>query len=109
MIKRFRYWLRFVFVTPLVPIIPLGPPRLLDGLTSVLGWVVYHLDRRSRLVALANLEAAFGHQYTSKERERIARRSVQAFGRSFLELFWSPRLNRKNIERFVRFADEKRF
>ena len=109
MIKRFRYWLEFVFVALLARIIPLAPLRLLHGLTSVLGWLVYHLDRRSRLVALANLEAAFGHQYTSKERERIARRSVQAFGRSFLELFWSPRLNRKNIERFVRFADEKRF
>jgi lauroyl/myristoyl acyltransferase len=109
MIKRFRYWLEFVSVALFARIIPLAPLRLLHGLASVLGWLVYHLDRRSRLVALANLEAAFGHQYTSKERERIARRSVQAFGRSFLELFWSPRLNRQNIERFVRFADEKRF
>src|SRR5260370_38185763 len=78
-------------------------------MAAALGWLVYYLDRRSRLVALANLEAAFGNQYMPRERARIARRSVQAFGRSFLELFWTPRLNRQNIHRFVRFADEKRF
>ncbi|MBV9873884.1 MAG: hypothetical protein JO025_04075 [Verrucomicrobia bacterium] len=109
MIKRVRYWFEFFFVSLFARIVPMAPLRLLRGLASVLGWLVYHLDRRSRLVALANLEAAFGDQYTPKERERIARRSVQAFGRSFLELFWSPRLNRENIHRFVRFADEKRF
>jgi Kdo2-lipid IVA lauroyltransferase/acyltransferase len=109
MIKTVRYWFEFFFVSLFARIIPLAPLSLLRGLASVLGWLVYHLDRRSRLVALANLEAAFGDQYTPKERERIARRSVQAFGRSFLELFWSPRLNRQNIHRFVRFADEKRF
>jgi Kdo2-lipid IVA lauroyltransferase/acyltransferase len=75
----------------------------------VAGWLVYHLDRRSRLVALANLEAAFGERFTRQERERIARRSVQVFGRSFIELFWSPRLNSQNVHRYLRFADEKRF
>jgi KDO2-lipid IV(A) lauroyltransferase len=109
MIKRVRYWFEFVFIALFARIVPLLPLRLLHGLASLLGWLVYHLDRRSRLVALANLEAAFGNQYTLKERERIARQSVQAFGRSFLELFWSPRLNGQNIHRYVRFADEKRF
>ena len=66
MIKRVRYWFEFVFVALFARIIPLAPLRLLHGLASVLGWLVYHLDRRSRLVALANLEAAFGDQYTSK-------------------------------------------
>src|ERR1700751_2686786 len=109
MIKRFRYWLQIFSVALFARIITLAPLRLLHGLASVLGWLVYHLDRRSRLVALANLEAAFGNQYTSKERERISRRCVQAFAPSFLELFWSPRVNRQNIHRFVRFAAEKRF
>jgi KDO2-lipid IV(A) lauroyltransferase len=107
--KKLRYWFEYIFIALFARIVPLLPLRLLHGLAATLGWLVYYLDRRSRLVALANLEAAFGDQYTPGERARIARRSVQAFGRSFLELFWTPRLNRQNIHRFVRFADEKRF
>ena len=76
MIKRVRYWFEFVFIALFARIVPLLPLCLLHGLASLLGWLVYHLDRRSRLVALANLEAAFGNQYTLKERERIARQSV---------------------------------
>jgi lauroyl/myristoyl acyltransferase len=109
MFKKIRYWFEFVFVVCFARIIPLAPLRVLHGLAWILGWAFYHLDRRSRLVALANLEAAFGDQYSQKERERIARQSVQNFARSFLELFWSSRLNRQNIHRFVRFADESRF
>jgi KDO2-lipid IV(A) lauroyltransferase len=109
MFKKVRYWFEFAFVALFCRLIPLLPLRLLHGLAAVAGWLMYYLDRRSRLVSLANLEAAFGDQYTANERARISRQSLQAFGRSFLELFWSPRLNRQNIHRFVRFADEKRF
>ena len=109
MLKKLRYWFEFIFVALFARVVPLLPLRLLHSLAAVLGWLVYHLDRRSRLVALANLDAAFGDRYTTKERERIAKKSLQAFGRSFLELFWSPRLNRRNIHRYIRFADEKRF
>jgi Kdo2-lipid IVA lauroyltransferase/acyltransferase len=108
-IKRVRYWFEFVFLSLFAGIVPLLPFRCLRWIADGLGWLVYHLDRRSRLVALANLEAAFGERFNSKERERIARRSVQVFGKSFLELFWSPRLNSQNIHRYLRFSDEKRF
>src|SRR5258708_36079717 len=107
--KKIRYWFEYIFVALCARIVPLVPLRLLHGLVATLGWLVYYLDRRSRLVALANLAAVFGDQYPPRERARIASRSVQAFGGSFLELFWTPRLNRQNIHRFVRFADEKRF
>ena len=36
----------------------------------------------------------------------IARRSLQLFGRSFLELFWSTRLNGSNVDRFLYFEDD---
>jgi KDO2-lipid IV(A) lauroyltransferase len=108
-IKRVRYWFEFVFLSLFAGIVPVLSFRSLRWIANGLGWLVYHLDRRSRLVALANLEAAFGEKFSRRERERIARRSVQVFGKSFLELFWSPRLNSKNIHRYLRFADEKRF
>ena len=108
-LKRIRYWFEFVFLALFSRIIPLLPLSLLRGIAAALGWLVYHLDRRSRRVAIANLESAFGNRYSPKERDRIARRSVQVFGRSFLELFWTRRLTRQNVDRYIRFADEKRF
>lgn len=105
--KRVRYWFEFVFLTLFARLVPLLPFRSLHWIAIGLGWLVYHLDRRSSSVALANLEAAFGDKYTPKERERIARRSVQVFGRSFLELFWTPRLTAENVGKYIEIEDEK--
>ena len=88
----------------LVPLLPLGFLRLV---ADIVGWLIYHLDRKNRLVALANLQIAFGDNLTARERERIARRSVQVFGRSFLELFWTPRLNLENLGKHITIEDEK--
>jgi lauroyl/myristoyl acyltransferase len=44
-----------------------------------------------------------------ERRRQVARKSVQVFARTFLELFWSPRLNRKNIEKFVSFENPDAF
>jgi KDO2-lipid IV(A) lauroyltransferase len=107
MIKKVRYWFEFVFVTLFARLVPLLPFRSLHWIATVLGWLLYHLDRRNRSVALANLQIAFGDTYTPKERERIARRSVQVFGRSFLELFWTPRLTASNVARYIAIEDEK--
>ena len=46
----------------------------------------------------------------SEERRRhVARKSLQLFARTFLELFWTRRLNRKNIEKFVSFENPDAF
>ena len=109
MVKKVRYWLEFVTLAAVTRVIPLFPLGVLRWIAFPLGWLVFHLDRRSRAVALANLESAFGERYTTKERERIACRSMQLFGRSFLELFWSPRINNENFATYLRWHDEERF
>ncbi len=105
--KKLRYWFEYIGVGAVLRIVPLLPIELLRLLADGAGWLVYHLDRKNRRVALANLEAAFGDKFTAKERERIARRSVQVFGRSFLELFWSPRLTAKNVSKYITIEDEE--
>jgi Kdo2-lipid IVA lauroyltransferase/acyltransferase len=71
------------------------------------GAMVYRFDSRSRAVALANLEAAFGRELDFHRREYIARRSIQVFARSFLELFWTQRLTTQNVEQFISFEDRR--
>jgi len=104
--KELRYWFEWFGVSLCVRIIPLLPLALLRLLADLAGWVAFHLDSKGRAVALANLQAAFGEERDLAARKVIARRSLQLFGRSFLELFWSARLNANNLERFLYFEDD---
>ena len=99
--KRFRYrleWIGVVFATKLIPLLSRKACFQLAGL---LGRLIWTFDRKGRNVALANLEVAFGQQYSPEERRKIARQSFQYFARTMLDLFWSPRLTRENFARYV--------
>ena len=65
-------------------------------LSRGLGALAYCVDARGRKTALDNLRCAFGDQYTLADRRRIARGSYQVFARTFVDLFWSARLNAEN-------------
>ncbi|HEY4782016.1 MAG TPA: hypothetical protein VIH54_09380, partial [Chthoniobacterales bacterium] len=106
-VKKLRYWFEYIGVCTVIRIVPLLPIELLRIFADGAGWLVYHLDRKNRSVALANLKAAFGDTYTPRQRERIARQSLQIFGRSFLELFWTPRLSASNVAKYITIEDEK--
>lgn len=104
--KELRYWLEWLGVALCVRIIPLLPLALLRLLADIAGWLLFHLDRKSRAVALANLQAVFGEEKDLLDRRTIVCRSFQLLGRSFLELFWTPRLNASNLDRNLYFEDE---
>ena len=46
--------------------------------------------------------------FSLDQRRRIARRSLQVFGRNFLELFWTSRLTSENIDKIISFEDPER-
>ena len=85
------------------------PLAVLRVLADSAGSIFYLVERRSRAVALANLEAVFGDEMIKERRRQVARESLQLFARTFLELFWTPRLNRKNVEKFVSFENPDAF
>jgi lauroyl/myristoyl acyltransferase len=55
------------------------------------------------------LKQRFGDEMSKERRRQVARKSLQVFARTFLELFWTPRLNRKNAEKFVSFENPDEF
>lgn len=61
--------------------------KLADGLA----WVAYHFNRRHRLVAMDNLERAFGDQHTPAERDRIVRNVYRHFCRMLIDMLHLPR------------------
>jgi KDO2-lipid IV(A) lauroyltransferase len=108
-VKRVRYWIEWLLVSLSARLIPLMPLGVLRAISEFAASLVYVFDTKSRAVAVANLEMAYGSELTPKQRNLIARRSFQAFGRNFLELFWTPRLNRDNVEKYISAEDRHRF
>jgi KDO2-lipid IV(A) lauroyltransferase len=77
------------------------PLRLLAGLGSVLGIVLYAVGAERRRIALINLELCFPRM-SPRARRRIARAHFMALTRSFLErgiLWWS---SERAVRRLVR-------
>ncbi len=108
-LKRVRYWFEWIgvrFFANLIPCLPLSLVRLL---ADVVGALYYRFDGKTRAVIQANLELAVGESRSAAEREKIGRKSVQIFARSFLELFWTPRLNVRNLSRVACFEDPAAF
>lgn len=72
----------------------------------LIGRTAYYASRTRREIAQANLEIAFGRTISIRERNRIARCSLQNFVSTFLLLLWAPRLTPKWFEEMVEFEPE---
>ena len=99
--KKFRYRLEWIALQAAGGFVPLLPRRICYYLAQAIGAIAAFLDRSGRRVALSNLEAAFGDEFSQAQRRRIVRHSYQHFSRTMLDLFWSPRLTVENISRYV--------
>src|SRR5215468_11096905 len=99
--KRIRYrleWLGLVLATKLIP---LCSRRACYYIAQTAGALLSFVDRQRYKVALSNLEVAFGDRFSPQERRKIARESFQHFGRSMVDLLWSPRLTLENFSQYI--------
>lgn len=90
--KECRYRLEYIGLFVGAWLVQRLPWRWLRPLGYLIGAVVFFFDRKRRIVAFANLKAAFGSLYNEEERVKIAKKSYQIFATTMLELLWSPRL-----------------
>lgn len=99
----FRYRLETGAMRFALWLMPLLPRKGCVTLANVLGTLGFWLDAKGRAVSLSNLEVVFGDRYTEAERKVIARKSYQNLARTFLDLFWTPRLLKE--PHWVRYED----
>ncbi len=100
---RCRFWLEhrlLVLAVAIIPRLPLGAVRLL---ASLLGRLVCWLDYSGKKTTIENLRAAFP-EATDQQRKIWRLECYQNFAKTFAEFFWSPRLNRENLEKYVSFS-----
>ncbi len=103
--KRLRYRLEWLALILALKVVPLLSRKACYRFAGAAGTLAAVLDRPGRRVSLANLEAAFGDDFSPARRAQIVRESYQHFARTMLDLFWSPRLTAQNYERFIEFQN----
>ncbi len=94
----FRQRLEYLGLSIAVWFVGCLPLSWLRPLADLLGALVCFCDPKGRAVARANLDAAFGDLYTPARKREITRASYQHFGRTMLELFWSPNLTAERAQ-----------
>ncbi len=107
--KSLRYRIEYIGVSLFGRIIRLLSFNIVQKLGDAAGALVFWADRRGRAVALANLSTVFGSELSLRERRQIAQRSLQVFGKNFLQLFWTPNLAPSTAEKFISFEDPSKF
>lgn len=99
--KQLRFHLEVAGLRALEWLVTRFSRRAVTRAGRAVGSLAYYLAPDLRRIALANLDIAFGDTKSSAEKRRIARASLQNFGRTLFGLFWSSRLTRENFEQFV--------
>ena len=70
-----------------------------------LGSVIFTFNKKRRLVAYANLKAAFGGQKTPRELRAITKRVYQNLVQTFIEILNLTKVNQKYVDKYIRFEN----
>ena len=84
-------------------IIPLLPRRAVLLAARASGWLAFHLLRRYRDRALANLDLVFGDALRPERKREIAGDAFRSFSLVVLDLFWFSRRSARRLARWVAF------
>lgn len=66
-----------------------------------IGLLAFFFNRKRRLIAYANLKAAFAKEKSPKELKAITRRVYQTLVQTFVEILNLTKVNRKYVDRYV--------
>ncbi len=88
--------------------IPFFPRRLVLMLSRLAGGAGYVLARKSRRIALANLDLAFKDSLTPPEKRRIARQAFSTMARTVLDMLWFSRHTAARLNRYLTLDPESR-
>ncbi len=99
--KSWRHRIEYAALIAAAQGVPLLPRNAILWLARALGLIASVIDRRGRRVGLANLDCAFGGQYSPSAKRRILRKSYQHFAQTMLDLLWSSRLTGENFRHYV--------
>jgi Kdo2-lipid IVA lauroyltransferase/acyltransferase len=90
----------YCFLIFLEKIIKFLPSNLIRKIGICMGKLIYYIDYKHRRISLDNLAIAFP-QMDISEKKRIARLHFENLGRTMMEFFILPRINKQNLTDYV--------
>ncbi len=81
----------YVLIRLIVCFVRLFTLKQAKELARGLAWLLYHVDKRHRLVAMDNLRHAFGQQYSDLQRDQIVRGVYRHFCTMLMEIVHLPK------------------
>lgn len=86
------YWL----LKPLLFLLTHSPRGLLQGIGKILAFIVWHVSKERRHVAIKNAEIL-----GAKDPVKTARKSFDYTFMAYLEMFYAPNIDKKFVEKYV--------
>lgn len=99
--RRIRFRIEGVLFTLALFGVPRLPRTWVVVLAKGMGTLAYHVDRRDRRIALANLDLAYGSGLTPQGKRDIIRNVFRNFALTMLDYFWFSRHSEERIRRYV--------
>jgi len=101
---RYKYRRYFLYYLGRVAasIVYLLPIRVASEIAAFFGGCAFFFLPKYRDIALDNLNHAFGSEKTQAQIRRIARKVFENLGRNAAELINFPKINKDNIDRFIK-------
>lgn len=103
--RKVRDVIEYVPVWLALELVPRLSRRAVLILADVLGALCYTFCSRLRMVAWANLNAAYGDTLAPIQKRRVARDSFRTCARALLDTFWFSRDTAGRLAAYVRVAD----
>jgi KDO2-lipid IV(A) lauroyltransferase len=77
------------------------PRSICRSLGRAFGYLVYHVAKKHRQIALSNLNTAFGSSISSTKKKRIAKSSFRHFGGVFADIIKIQHVGQDKIQRSI--------
>ena len=94
-------YIAYIVVRALNFILKVVPVNASLWLGRQIGFLAFLFNRKRRLVAYANLKAAFAKEKSPKELKQITKRVYQTMVQTFVEILNLTKINRKYVDSYV--------
>ncbi len=85
--RKFKYKLEYYLIISFINILLLFPEKVRYSFAEKLGILGYHLIKKRRMVALANLKLAFPEK-TEEERIQLAKKNYKVLAKAYMSSIW---------------------
>lgn len=103
------HYLQYYLVLGLQSAVNILPAFASRAMGRLIGWLFHAVDKRHRIIALKNMDQAFGDSKSEAEKRRLTRMCFLHYGQAILETLRLSKIRPDNYTNFVELDGVERF